>query len=140
MRKISGWSTKALDEGTFIKVWLDQLNKASASIEKASHVTKSKHVIRDSTSNWGGATGDPRWSGRPAPSLDGVRNKALKLSVGCKQDIFIELFGACMSEEIFSAAWKQQKLILLSKAGKPLRSGHCGENFKAGNQQYAPGC
>ena len=54
-----------------------------------------------------------------APGLDGIPNKALKLAVKSRPDMFAELFETCMSEGIFPAPWKRQKLVLLPKAGKP---------------------
>ncbi|CAD7080141.1 unnamed protein product [Hermetia illucens] len=54
-----------------------------------------------------------------APGLHGVPNKALKLAVKSRPDMFTELFEACMSEGIFPVAWKRQKLVLLPKPGKP---------------------
>ncbi|CAD7080109.1 unnamed protein product [Hermetia illucens] len=54
-----------------------------------------------------------------APDLDGVPNKALKLAVKSRPDMFAELFEACMSEGIFPAVWKRLKLVLLPKLGKP---------------------
>ncbi|CAD7085027.1 unnamed protein product [Hermetia illucens] len=53
-------------------------------------------VTRDELLEICGRIGDNK-----APGLDGVPNKALKLAVKSKPDMFAELFEACMSEEYF---------------------------------------
>ncbi|CAD7081162.1 unnamed protein product [Hermetia illucens] len=78
------------------------------------NVTAIPPVTRDELLEICGRIGDNK-----APGLDGVPNKALKLAVKSRPDMFAELFEACMSEGIFPAVWKRQKLVLLPKPGKP---------------------
>lgn len=101
------------------------------------NVTVISSVTRDKLLDIFGRIGD-----NEAPGLDGVPHKALKLAVKFRLDIFAELFEVRISEGIFPAAWKRQKLVLLKSGKSPggpsfYRSvclyGHCGENIKAGN-------
>ena len=56
---------------------------------------------------------------RKAPGLDGVPGLAIKTAVLNVSYIFEETFNACLSEEIFPAQWKIQRLVLLPKGNKP---------------------
>ncbi|CAB0036726.1 unnamed protein product [Trichogramma brassicae] len=54
-----------------------------------------------------------------APGLDGVPNRALKLAVALRPDAFLQVYSACLSGDVFPSPWKRQRLVLLSKAGRP---------------------
>ncbi|CAD7076711.1 unnamed protein product [Hermetia illucens] len=59
-----------------------------------------------------------RFGDNKAPGLDGIPNRALKLAVKTRPDLFANTFEACLKEGIFPAKWKKQKLVLLPKPGK----------------------
>ena len=59
-----------------------------------------------------------RFGDNKAPGLDGIPNRALKLAVKTRPDLFANTFEACLKEGIFPAQWKKQKLVLLPKPGK----------------------
>ena len=56
---------------------------------------------------------------RKVPSLDGVPGLAIKTAALNVSYIFKETFNACVSEGIFPAQWKIQRLVLLPKGNKP---------------------
>ena len=56
---------------------------------------------------------------RKAPGLDGVPGLVIKTAALNVSYIFKETFSACLSEGIFPAQWKIQRLVLLPKGNKP---------------------
>ncbi|CAB0036930.1 unnamed protein product [Trichogramma brassicae] len=54
-----------------------------------------------------------------APGPDGVPNRALKLAVVLRPDAFLRVYSACLSGGVFQSPWKRQRLVLLSKPGRP---------------------
>ena len=56
---------------------------------------------------------------RKAPGLDGVPGLAIKTAALNVAYIFKETFNTCLSERIFPAQWKIQRLVLLPKRNKP---------------------
>ncbi|CAB0039247.1 unnamed protein product [Trichogramma brassicae] len=54
-----------------------------------------------------------------APGPDGVPNRALKLAVVLRPDAFLRVYSACLSGGVFPSPWKRQRLVLLSKPGRP---------------------
>ena len=56
---------------------------------------------------------------RKAPGLDGVPGLAIKTAALNVSYIFKDTFNACLSEGIFPAQWKIQRLVLLPKGNKP---------------------
>ncbi|CAB0044000.1 unnamed protein product [Trichogramma brassicae] len=54
-----------------------------------------------------------------APGPDGVPNRALNLAVVLHPDAFLRVYSACLSGGVFPSPWKRQRLVLLSKPGRP---------------------
>ncbi|CAB0031184.1 unnamed protein product [Trichogramma brassicae] len=54
-----------------------------------------------------------------APGPDGVPNRALKLAVVLRPDAFLRVYSTCLSGGVFPSPWKRQRLVLLSKPGRP---------------------
>ncbi|XP_041630601.2 uncharacterized protein [Drosophila kikkawai] len=54
-----------------------------------------------------------------APGPDLVPNRALRLALSLRPDLFAELYGRCLREGKFPGRWKVQRLVLLPKPGKP---------------------
>lgn len=62
-------------------------------------------------------------SKRTAPGPDGVPARALALALeAALEDRLRELFDACLTSRRFPKAWKEGRLVLLQKAGRPLES------------------
>ena len=57
---------------------------------------------------------------RKATGLDGVPGLAIKTAALNVPEIFKDTFNACLSEGIFPAHWKVQRLVLFPKGNKPL--------------------
>ncbi|KAH8292893.1 hypothetical protein KR044_005573, partial [Drosophila immigrans] len=57
---------------------------------------------------------------RKAPGPDGIPNKALKLAVTTRPEVFVDTFNVCLRDGVFPKRWKLQRLILLPKGGKPI--------------------
>lgn len=70
-------------------------------------------VIKDKLVKICGRIGDSK-----AQGLESILHETLYLVVKLRWNMFTELFKAGKSEEIFPAAWKRPKLVLLPKAGK----------------------
>ena len=56
---------------------------------------------------------------RKAPGLDGIPGLVIKTAELNFPHIFVDTFNAYLQEEIFSAQWKAQRLVLLAKGKKP---------------------
>ncbi|CAB0030692.1 unnamed protein product [Trichogramma brassicae] len=54
-----------------------------------------------------------------APGPDGVPNKVLKLAMQARPELFLDVYNACLTEGVFPACWKMQRLVLLPKGDKP---------------------
>ncbi|XP_039154524.1 uncharacterized protein LOC27206899 isoform X2 [Drosophila simulans] len=55
-----------------------------------------------------------------APGSDGIPIRALRLALYLQPDSFAKAFTKCLTKEgVFPSCWKIQKLLLLSKPGKP---------------------
>ena len=54
-----------------------------------------------------------------APGLDGIPNIALKVAIHALPSLFLDVYNECLSEGIFPAKWKEQRLVLLPKGKKP---------------------
>lgn len=54
-----------------------------------------------------------------APGPDGIPNKALKVAIQKRPDIFAGTMHKCLAEGIFPEQWKVQQLVLLPKGNKP---------------------
>ncbi|XP_053681635.1 uncharacterized protein LOC128732413 [Sabethes cyaneus] len=57
--------------------------------------------------------------GKKAPGPDGIPNLALKVAIMENLDMFRTTLQKCVDEGNFPDTWKRQKLVLLSKPGKP---------------------
>ncbi|VVC46487.1 Endonuclease/exonuclease/phosphatase,Reverse transcriptase domain, partial [Cinara cedri] len=56
-----------------------------------------------------------------ASGPDGVPNEVLRRAVLAKPLLFLRVFNSCLQEQVFPAAWKRAKLVLLHKGpGKPV--------------------
>ena len=55
-----------------------------------------------------------------APGPDGIPNKALKLALMDKPQIFANVFNICLRNGEFPEVWKKQKLVLIPKPNKQL--------------------
>ncbi|CAD7081762.1 unnamed protein product [Hermetia illucens] len=103
-----GFNAWALEWGIFL-----QQEESTDTFQPPPNETAIPPVTRDELLEICGRIGDNK-----APGLDEVPNKGPKLAVKSRPDMFAKLFEVCMSEGIFAAAWKRQKLILLPKPGK----------------------
>ena len=56
---------------------------------------------------------------RKTPGLDGVLGLAIKTAALNVSYIFKETFNTCLSDGIFPAQWKIQRLVLLPKGNEP---------------------
>jgi len=56
---------------------------------------------------------------RKAPGPDLIPNSAVKTPLSVHPDAVAELYNTCLLEGNFPDWWKRQKLLLLSKPGKP---------------------
>lgn len=61
-----------------------------------------------------------KFKDKKSPGLDGIPNMVLKEAVKLHPEYFLEVISACLTEGIFPAVWKRQKLVLLPKGNKPL--------------------
>ncbi|XP_054746290.1 uncharacterized protein LOC129250716 [Anastrepha obliqua] len=55
---------------------------------------------------------------KKAPGPDGIPNRALKLAICKRPDIFQAVFQTCLNEGTFPKRWKKQTLVLLPKGNK----------------------
>ena len=56
---------------------------------------------------------------RKTPGPDGIPNRALKAAIRLRPDMFARVFHRCFVEGVFPRRWKEQKLVLIPKPGKP---------------------
>ena len=56
---------------------------------------------------------------RKSSGPNGVPNVALKVAIRNRPDMFANLFYRCFVEGVFPRRWKEQKLVLIKKPGKP---------------------
>ncbi|CAB0039754.1 unnamed protein product [Trichogramma brassicae] len=54
-----------------------------------------------------------------APGPDGIPNSALKIAVAARLDTFLRVYTTCLETGVFPSSWKRQRLVLLTKPGKP---------------------
>ncbi|XP_068140043.1 uncharacterized protein [Drosophila tropicalis] len=54
-----------------------------------------------------------------APGPDSIPNRALRLAMATRPEIFAATFNQCLKEAVFPSQCKLQKLVLLPKPGKP---------------------
>lgn len=54
-----------------------------------------------------------------APGRDGVTNEALKIIVGARQEILLQLYNRCLTEGLFLSKWKRARLVLIKKENRP---------------------
>ena len=55
---------------------------------------------------------------KKAPGPDGIPNKAIKVAMRRRPDLFREVFQGCLGEGVFPDQWKLQQLVLLPKGNK----------------------
>lgn len=60
-----------------------------------------------------------RITARKAPSPDVVLAKVLKLAVSACPDLLLLFYNTCLLQDIFCEAWKEQRLVVISKEGNP---------------------
>lgn len=56
---------------------------------------------------------------RKAPGLDGICNGALKVAICQYPEAFRRVYQSCFDHGVFPLPWKEQRLVLLAKPGKP---------------------
>ncbi|KAH8293056.1 hypothetical protein KR054_002928, partial [Drosophila jambulina] len=56
---------------------------------------------------------------KKAPGPDAVPNRVLKLAIALQSKEYATLYSKCLADGTFPVRWKRQKLMLLSKPGKP---------------------
>lgn len=60
------------------------------------------------------------FSNRKAPGPDGMPNEVVKAAAFSNPDQFCNLFNKCLEKGSFPRRWKNGKLVLIAKPGKPL--------------------
>lgn len=61
-----------------------------------------------------------KFADKKAPGLDGISNVVLKEAFKWKPQQFLALYNNCLRHGIFPSLFKQQRLVLVPKDGKPL--------------------
>ena len=56
---------------------------------------------------------------RKTPGPDRIPNRALKVAIRLRPNIFTKVFPKCLVEGVFPLRWKKPKLVLIPKPGKP---------------------